>query len=128
MMLADMGANVLRIERPGGTRPGVSDRLSLLNRSRRTVVVDLKSPSSETCFAPVLTIPEAMEHPHNRARRAFIEVDGVMQPAPAPRFSRSRPEETRLPDIPSTDTEGLLSAWGFSASDVAELRRQGAFG
>ena len=69
MMLADMGANVLRIERPGGTRPGVSDRLSLLNRSRRTVVVDLKSPSSETCFAPVLTIPEAMEHPHNRARQ-----------------------------------------------------------
>jgi alpha-methylacyl-CoA racemase len=83
---------------------------------------------SETCFAPVLTIPEAMEHPHNRARKAFIEVDGVMQPAPAPRFSRSRPEPTRAPDIPGSDTEGLLASWGFSAREVAELREQGALG
>jgi alpha-methylacyl-CoA racemase len=81
---------------------------------------------SETCFAPVLSIPEAMEHPHNRARATFIEVDGVMQPAPAPRFSRSRPNETSLPDIPGTNSEGLLSGWGFSEQDVAELRKQSA--
>ena len=51
MLLADMGADVLRIERPGGTRPGASDRLSLLNRSRRTVVIDLKSPHGVAAVA-----------------------------------------------------------------------------
>ena len=76
----------------------------------------------------MLTIPEAMAHPHNRARNAFVEVEGVMQPAPAPRFSRSRPDAPRPPDIPGTDMEGLLAGWGFTAQDVAELRRQGATG
>jgi alpha-methylacyl-CoA racemase len=80
----------------------------------------------ETCFAPVLTMPEAWAHAHNRARNAFVEVDGVMQPAPAPRFSRSVPEPTCLPDDPGTDTESLLAGWGFSAPDVAELRKHGA--
>jgi len=44
---------------------------------------------SDVCFAPVLTLQEAIDHPHNRARNTFIEVDGVVQPAPAPRFSRT---------------------------------------
>jgi alpha-methylacyl-CoA racemase len=83
---------------------------------------------SETCFAPVLSIPEAMAHPHDRARKAFIEVDGVTQPSPAPRFSRSQPEATRPPDVPGADMENLLAGWDFSRAEVAELRRQGAFG
>ena len=81
---------------------------------------------SETCFAPVLSIPEAWAHPHNRVRGAFMEVEGVMQPAPAPRFSRSQPEPTRLPDQPGSDTEVQLAAWGFTTQEVADLRKQGA--
>ena len=53
---------------------------------------------SDVCFAPVLTLPEAAAHPHNRARGVFIEVDGVVQPAPAPRFSRTKPDAPRLPE------------------------------
>ena len=44
---------------------------------------------SDVCFAPVLSISEAVAHPHNRARQTFVEVEGVPQPAPAPRFSRT---------------------------------------
>jgi len=81
---------------------------------------------SETCFAPVLTIAEAVEHPHNRTRGTFVEVEGVMQPAPAPRFSHSQPDAVRLPDIPGRNTEELLAHWGFTAEEVAHLRRRGA--
>jgi alpha-methylacyl-CoA racemase len=81
---------------------------------------------SDVCFAPVLSIPEAIVHPHNQARGTFVEVDGVVQPAPAPRFSRSRPEKPSLPDLPGVNTEVAMANWGFSAHEIAALRRSGA--
>jgi crotonobetainyl-CoA:carnitine CoA-transferase CaiB-like acyl-CoA transferase len=57
---------------------------------------------AEVCVAPVLSASEAAAHPHNRARGTFVEIDGVMQPAPAPRFSRT---QTDLPDPPQPMTE-----------------------
>ena len=80
---------------------------------------------SDVCFAPVLTLPEAAAHPHNRARGVFIEVEGVVQPAPAPRFSRTKPDAPRLPE--RAGAEALLS-WGFAASEVAGFAVEGAFG
>jgi alpha-methylacyl-CoA racemase len=80
---------------------------------------------SDVCFAPVLNIPEAIAHPHNRARGTFVEVDGVVQPAPAPRFGRSNPEKPRLPEAPGTNTEGVMANWGFGAHEIAALRRSG---
>ena len=50
---------------------------------------------TDVCFAPVLTMSEAAEHPHNVERQTFVDVDGVVQPAPAPRFSRTSPELTQ---------------------------------
>jgi alpha-methylacyl-CoA racemase len=106
--------------------PKLRARFAELFRSKTRAEWCALLEGSETCFAPVLTIPEALAHPHNRARRAFIEVEGVKQPAPAPRFSRSQPAEPSLPDVPGTDTEAVLEAWGFTARDVAELRERGA--
>ena len=83
---------------------------------------------SDVCFAPVLTIPEAVAHPHNRARGTFIEVDGVVQPAPAPRFSRSVPDQVQLALPAGQDDAATLSAWGFSGAEMAALRAAGAFG
>src|SRR5438105_9086915 len=83
---------------------------------------------SDACFAPVLTVAEALTHPHNRARGTFVDVDGVAQPAPAPRFSRTVPQTPRLPPPVGTDATQTLAAWGFAASEVAALREQGAFG
>jgi len=83
---------------------------------------------SDVCFAPVLTIPEAIAHPHNRARGTFVEVEGVAQPAPAPRFSRSHPEKPRPPAVPGADSVDALTGWGFEAQEIAALRQRGVIG
>lgn len=69
---------------------------------------------TDACFAPVLDLKEAMEHPHNKARGTFIEVAGVAQPGPAPRFSRTKPVVTLPPPHPGEHTEEVLSLWGVS--------------
>jgi alpha-methylacyl-CoA racemase len=83
---------------------------------------------SDVCFAPVLSYAEAPQHPHNRARATFVEVDGIEQPAPAPRFSRTPPAIQRPPARPGEHTEEALTDWGFSAADIAQLRQAGALG
>jgi alpha-methylacyl-CoA racemase len=80
---------------------------------------------TDACFAPVLDLNEAPAHPHNRARGTFIEVDGVMQPAPAPRFSRTVAEIRNPPPNPETADAEVLAAWGFAAGEVDALRVAG---
>jgi alpha-methylacyl-CoA racemase len=82
----------------------------------------------EACFAPVLDLHEAMAHPHLGARQSFIAVDGVRQPAPAPRFSRTPGGVRRGPPAPGGDADAVLPGWGFSESEIAALRAQGALG
>jgi alpha-methylacyl-CoA racemase len=77
---------------------------------------------SDVCFAPVLTIPEAYQHPHNIARRTFVDVAGVTQPAPSPRFSRTPGEIKRPPPHPGQHTSEALADWGIPSEDVAKLR------
>jgi alpha-methylacyl-CoA racemase len=69
-----------------------------------------------------------MDHPHNRARGTFVEVDGVVQPAPAPRFSRTVPDAPTLPRAAGNDQAEVLSSWGFGPDEVAALKSEGAFG
>ncbi len=83
---------------------------------------------SDVCFAPVLSIFEAPDHPHNKARNTFVEIDGVVQPAPSPRFSRSVAEISHAAPAPGADTEAVLLDCGFSADEVAGLRESGAIG
>ncbi len=67
---------------------------------------------TDVCFAPVLSFDEAPRHPHMKARGSFVEVDGVVQPAPAPRFSRTVPPAPRPPqEAPATDVAAALAAW-----------------
>jgi alpha-methylacyl-CoA racemase len=77
---------------------------------------------TDVCFAPVLTIPEAYEHPHNVARKTFVEVEGIKQPGPSPRFSRTPGEIKRPPPHPGQHTNEALADWGIGAEDVAKLR------
>ena len=81
---------------------------------------------SDVCFAPVLTIEEAPSHPHNVARGTFVEVDGVVQPAPSPRFSRTPGAISRPPSAPAADTDEALADWGVSEGEIAKLREAGA--
>ena len=67
---------------------------------------------TDICFAPVLSLHEAPQHPHNRARGTYVELAGITQPAPAPRFSRTAPEILRKAPQPGADTEEVLKDWG----------------
>jgi alpha-methylacyl-CoA racemase len=80
---------------------------------------------SNACFAPVLDIQEAAQYPHNVERKAFIEVDGLLQHAPAPRFSRSEPAMPVAPRVAGEDTNAVLSDFGYNAEAVAALREAG---
>jgi alpha-methylacyl-CoA racemase len=81
---------------------------------------------TDVCFAPVLTMTEAPSHPHNVARGTFVEVAGVVQPAPSPRFSRTPGAISRPPSAPAADTDEALADWGLSEAEVAKLRAAGA--
>ena len=81
---------------------------------------------TDVCFAPVLSMSEAAQHPHNRARETFIDIAGICQPAPAPRFSRSIPSRPHSPRVAGADTESVLRGAGFADSKIRELRVLGA--
>jgi alpha-methylacyl-CoA racemase len=81
---------------------------------------------SDACYAPVLTMTEATEDAHMKARQTIIERDGVPQPAPAPRFSRTAGEVQRSAPWPGQHTDEALADWGVSGTDLAKLRENGA--
>ena len=81
---------------------------------------------TDICFAPVLSMAEAPGHPHNVARGTFTEVAGVVQPRPAPRFSRTDSEIQGPPPHAGQHTDDVLGAFGFSADEVVALRQSGA--
>jgi alpha-methylacyl-CoA racemase len=83
---------------------------------------------SDVCFAPVLSLGEAAEHPHNVARRNFVEVAGIRQPAPAPHFSRTPGKVSAPPVTPGAHTETALADWGIPADEIAALKAAGAIG
>ena len=83
---------------------------------------------SDACVAPVLTLGEVARHPHNAARRTFVERDGVLQPAPAPRFSRTAPEMGTPPRPVGADTDAVLRDFGLSAAEIAGLKDAGVVG
>jgi len=76
----------------------------------------------EVCAAPVLSMPEALEHPHNEARGTFLPFEGARPPAPGPRFSRTPGELRTVAASPGEHTDEVLAAWGFDAEEVAALR------
>jgi alpha-methylacyl-CoA racemase len=81
---------------------------------------------TDVCFAPVLGFEEAIQHPHNVARNSFVDVEGVMQPAPAPRFSRTEPEIPSSAPIPGEHTESALEDWGLNETEIKKLKAAGA--
>jgi alpha-methylacyl-CoA racemase len=106
--------------------PEWKERLEKLFKSKTRAQWCEILEGTDVCFAPVLTIPEAYAHPHNRARGTFVDVEGVTQPGPAPRFGRSRPEIRRPPAHPGEHTDEALTDWGFSEGEIATLRERGA--
>src|SRR5579864_7958482 len=106
--------------------PAMKERIAKLFRTKTRDEWCRIMEGSDVCFAPVLSMEEAPRHPHNRQRATFVEENGVIQPAPAPRFSRTPSAIQRPPARPGEHTEEALRDWGFSVSDLERLRACGA--
>ena len=81
---------------------------------------------TEVCFSPVLTMTEAVDHPHNKARETFVEVGGKMHPAPAPRFSRTPAGKPEAGVEPGVDVHAALQGWGLAREEIDRFVSEGS--
>jgi len=106
--------------------PAKREKLNQLFKTRtRQQWCDIME-GTDVCFAPVLNLKEAPIHPHNIDRKTFVELDGVVQPAPAPRFSRTQGEIQGPAAMAGEHTREVLSAWNFTDQEIGELQASGA--
>ncbi len=109
-----------------GQWPAMKERLAEIFKAKtREEWCDLME-GTDVCFAPVLSLGEAPQHPHNVQRGTFLELDGVVQPAPAPRFSGTPASVQRPPAHAGQHTDEVLSEWGLDDDRIAKLREAGA--
>jgi alpha-methylacyl-CoA racemase len=108
--------------------PAMRERFAALFRQKTRDEWCAIMEGTDICFAPVLSFREAPSHPHNQARGSFVEVEGIVQPGPAPRFSRTPSSVKGGPPPFGAQTEEALGAWGFSADEIAALRAKRAIG
>jgi alpha-methylacyl-CoA racemase len=121
--LADAGLPA-QMDRAGW--PQLRDRFTDLFKTKTRDEWCTILEQSDACFAPVLPMSEAANHPHIKARGTIIERDGVDQPAPAPRFSRTQATVQRSAPWPGQHTDEALLDWGFDADAITKLRDGGA--
>jgi len=106
--------------------PAKREKLNQLFKTRtRQQWCDIME-GTDVCFAPVLDLNEAPTHPHNIDRKTFVELEGVVQPAPAPRFSRTQGEIQGPAAMAGEHTREVLSAWNFTDQEIGELQASGA--
>jgi alpha-methylacyl-CoA racemase len=106
--------------------PAMKERLTQIFKSKTRAEWEAIMEGTDTCFAPVLSMEEAPQHPHALHRKAFVDVAGVTQPAPAPRFSRTECAVQGPPVHPGEHTDSILRDAGFSAEEISALRVEGA--
>jgi alpha-methylacyl-CoA racemase len=106
--------------------PELKQRFAERFRSRTHAEWATLLEGQDACVTPVLNLHEAPRHPHNVARGTFVEIDGVVQPAPAPRFSRTPGAVRSAPSQPAADTASGLEAWGIEPAEITDLQRSGA--
>jgi alpha-methylacyl-CoA racemase len=106
--------------------PDLERRFAAVFRSRTRDAWTAHFAGRDACVSPVLSLTEATRHPHHRARGTYVELDGVTQPAPAPRFSRTPSQIASPPREPGQDAAQVLGSWGVETAEVARLARSGA--
>jgi alpha-methylacyl-CoA racemase len=97
--------------------PGISNRVADVFATRSRDEWTEHFEGTDACVSPVLSLKEAPTHPHLAERGTFVDVDGVLQPAPAPRFSRTPGAVQSNPSIPGAHTREVLERWGLSNVD-----------
>jgi alpha-methylacyl-CoA racemase len=106
--------------------PAMKERLEKIFKTKTRAQWCEIMEGSDVCFAPVLEMNEAHEHPHIQARQTFVEYAGKIHPAPAPRFSRTPPQIGGPPAHVGQHADAALADWGFAAGEIASLRAAGA--
>jgi len=106
--------------------PAMKQRLEAIFKSKTRDQWCEIMEGSDVCFAPVLSMTEAPEHPHIAARNTFVTLSGKVQPAPSPRFSRTEPVIQRPPPQPGQHTDEALADWGLEGEAIRKLRDAGA--
>jgi alpha-methylacyl-CoA racemase len=108
--------------------PELKDELSRIFKTKTRDEWSTIFKDSDACAFPVLDMNEAPEYEHNKVRGSFIEVDGVVQPAPAPRFSRTAPAVKCGPPVAGAHSEEILSSWGFDEAEIKDLKENHVIG
>ena len=108
------------------TWPDMQTRLARIFKEKTRAEWTAIMEQTDICFAPVLRMSEAFSHPHNVHRQSFVEIDGIAQPAPAPRFLGTPTRVQRPPARIGEHSDAVLEDWGFSADEVAALHQSGA--
>jgi alpha-methylacyl-CoA racemase len=106
--------------------PDMKRRFADIFRTKSRAEWERIFEGTDACVSPVLSPTEAAEDPHARSRGSFADAGGVLQPAPAPRFSRTPAGLSRLPPLPGADTDEALACWGVPKERIAALRAAGA--
>jgi len=102
--------------------PALREKLARIFLTRTRAEWCALLEGSDACFAPVLDMDEAPAHTQNRARSTFVEVDGIAEPAPAPRFSRTVPEIRESQPLFDAEGEAMLERWGVDRGGIQALR------
>ena len=106
--------------------PDLKEKVAAIFKTKSRAEWDELLEHSDACYAPVLTMSEAREHPHMTARETFVEVAGTPQPAPAPRYSRTATAKPEPAPMPGDDTDAILSGLGLDEAEIAGLKQSGA--
>ena len=106
--------------------PSLKTKIAAVIKTKTRNEWDALMEGTDVCYAPVLSLSEAPNHPHNKARQTFIELEGVVQPAPAPRFSRTKAEVQGVGPTCGQHNDAVLADWGFSGTEIAALKSSGA--
>ncbi|MFM2113140.1 MAG: alpha-methylacyl-CoA racemase [Actinomycetota bacterium] len=106
--------------------PQLKEKLAAVFRTKTRAQWNEIMEGTDVCYAPVLRMSEAAQHPHNVARNTFVEVAGITQPAPAPRYSRTITNVPTPPAHAGEHTRAVLADWGFDADRIDALVAAGA--
>ena len=105
--------------------PSLKEKITALIKTRTRDQWCELLEGSDVCFAPVLSMNEAPLHPHNQQRGSFFTQDGVVQPSPAPKFSRTPAAQPESPAMAGQDNEVVMLRLGYSVEEIGALREQG---
>jgi len=106
--------------------PLLKEKLAAVFRTKTRAQWNQIMEGTDVCYAPVLRMSEAAQHPHNRERKTFVDIAGVTQPAPAPRFSRSPTATPQAPAHAGQHTRAVLADWGVESARIDALLASGA--